>query len=241
VVAGIGPPHRWWLGSAGAAGRRRVQAARPEATAQTVCEPALAPSPGAVSLLFPVADDALDTANPAALAAMPRPLPLVYVGNQYDRDEAFAGFFAPAAARHHHQVAGKWTRTAQWPHVTFTGRIAFPDVRPLYESALATILLLPDRYARAGQMTQRIFEAVLAGCLPLTPAALPFAAEFTPAALHVDDGHQAARRIGELQAIAGTAEHAVLIGDCIGLLAIFPLSRQLTVIETILRRPARVT
>jgi hypothetical protein len=62
----------------------------------TVCEPALAPSPGAVSLLFPVADDLLDTAGPAALAMMPRPLPLV--GNQYDRDEAFAGFFAPGAA-----------------------------------------------------------------------------------------------------------------------------------------------
>ena len=73
-------------------------------------------------------------------------------------------FFAPAAARH--RVAGKWTRTAQWPHVTFTGRIAFPDVRPLYKSSLATILLLPERYASAGQMTQRIFEAALAGCLP---------------------------------------------------------------------------
>jgi hypothetical protein len=54
----------------------------------------------AVSLLFPVADEALDTADPADLAAMPRPLPLVYVGNQYDRDEAFARFFAPAADRH---------------------------------------------------------------------------------------------------------------------------------------------
>ncbi len=221
---------------------RRLPAASPlRSLAQvTVCEPALAPSPGAVSLLFPVADDALDTADAAALAAMPRPLPLVYVGNQYDRDEAFAVFFAPAAARHHHQVAGKWTRTAQWPHVTFTGRIAFADVRPLYESALATILLLPDRYARAGQMTQRIFEAVLAGCLPLAPAALPFAAAFTPEALHVDDGPQAARRISELQAIAGTAEHAALIGDCTARLGIFRLSRQLAVIETILRRPTCV-
>jgi hypothetical protein len=97
-------------------------------------------------------------------------------------------------------------------------------VRPLYESALGTILLLPERYARAGQMTQRIFEAVLAGCLPLTPAALPFASEFTPAALHVDDGHQAARRIGELQAIAGTAEHAALIGDCAARFGIFSRS-----------------
>jgi hypothetical protein len=205
----------------------------------TVCEPALAPSPGAVSLLFPVADDTLDSADPAALAAMPWPLPLVYVGNQYDRDEAFARFFAPVAARHRHRVAGKWTRTAQWPHVTFTGRIAFTDVRPLYESSLATILLLPERYARAGQMTQRIFEAVLAGCLPLTPAALPFAAEFTPEALHVDDGREAADRITELQAVVGTAEHAALIGDCIARLGIFRLSRQLPVVETILRSAAR--
>ena len=55
----------------------------------TVCEAALAPSPGAVSLLFPVADDDLDQADPAGLAEMPRALPLVYIGNQYDRDEAF--------------------------------------------------------------------------------------------------------------------------------------------------------
>jgi hypothetical protein len=48
-------------------------------------------------------------------------------------------------------------------------------------------------------MIQRIFEAVLVGCLPLTPAALPFASEFTPEALHGDGG----RRIGELQAITG--------------------------------------
>jgi hypothetical protein len=57
---------------------------------------------------------------------------------------------------------------------------------------------------------------MVAGCLPLTPAALPFAAEFTPAALHVDNGRQAADRITELQAIAGTAKHAALIGECTG-------------------------
>ena len=112
-------------------------------------------------------------------------------------------------------------------------------MRPLYESSLATILLLPERYARAGQMTQRIFEAVLAGCLPLTPAALPFAAEFTPKALHVDDGREAADRITELQAVAGTAEHAALIGDCTARLGIFRLSRQLPVVETILRSAVR--
>jgi hypothetical protein len=60
-----------------------------------------------------------------------------------------------------------------------------------------------------------------------------------PEALHVDDGRQAADRITELQAIAGTAEHAALISQCTGRLGIFRLSRQLAVIENILRRPAR--
>lgn len=202
----------------------------------TVCEAALAPGPGAVSLLFPVEDDALDGADPAALAAMPRPLPLLYVGNQYDRDDAFAEFFAPAAERTVHRVAGKWTRTSGWPHVNFTGRCAFPEVRRLYESSLATVLLVPDRYARAGQMTQRVFEAVLAGCLPLTPATLPFARVFTPVSLHVCSGQQAADRIADLQGIAGTDRHAGLIGDCVKRLGIFRLSRQLATIDSILRR-----
>jgi hypothetical protein len=35
-------------------------------------------------------------------------------------------------------------------------------------------------------------------CLSLTPAALPFASNFTPEALRVADGRQAARCIGEL-------------------------------------------
>jgi hypothetical protein len=202
----------------------------------TVCEAALAPSPGASSLLFPVADADQDNADPAALAARPRPLPLAYVGNQYDRDEAFTDFFAPAATRHSHRVAGKWPRAAEWPHVNFTGRCAFPDVKTLYESTLATVLLVPDRYARAGQMTQRIFESVLAGCLPITPATLPFASAFTPEALHARNGRQAADCITQLQAIAGTARHAELIAECTTRLGIFRLSRQLATIDTILRR-----
>jgi hypothetical protein len=201
-----------------------------------VCEAALKPSPGADSLLFPVADAALDCVDPASLAVTPRPLPLVYAGNQYDRDEAFTMFFAPAATRFQHRVAGKWTRTVSWPHVNFTGRCAYPEVRELHESALATVLLLPDRYAHAGQMTQRLFEAVLVGCLPITPATLPFASAFTPPALHAATGDQVADRISELLGIAGTARHAALIAQCIQMLGIFRLSRQLTAIDRILRR-----
>lgn len=201
-----------------------------------VCEAALRPGPGAESLLFPVADAALDEADPAALAKLPRPLPLAYAGNQYDRDEAFAEFFAPAAARFPHRVAGKWTRTGTWPHVTFTGRCPFPEVRRLHESALATVLLLPGRYARVGQMTQRLPEAVLAGCLPITPAALPFAEAFTPVELHAATGEEVAALITGLQRIAGTGHHAALIAGCVAMLGIFRLSRQLATIDHVLER-----
>jgi hypothetical protein len=116
-----------------------------------VCEAAL--HPGAVSLLFPVSDDALDDADAAALAAQPRNVPLAYIGNQYDRNDAFDTFFAPAAAAHEHLVAGKWTSTKEWPNVTFVGRVPFAEVAAIYGRAVATVLLLPDRYAAVGQMT----------------------------------------------------------------------------------------
>jgi len=202
----------------------------------TVCEAALFPRPGAVRLLFPVCDAALDAADPAALAAAPRPLPLAYAGNQYDRDEEFGLFFAPAAARFRHRVAGKWPRPAAWPQVNFTGRCPFAEVDRLYRSALATVLLVPERYARAGQMTQRLAEAVLAGCLPVTPAAIAGAATLTPAALHAADGQQVIDRIQHLQAIAGTAAHASLIAQCLEHLSLFRLSRQVAALDHVLER-----
>lgn len=201
-----------------------------------VCEAALRPGPGVASLLFPVSDAVLDAADPAALAAAPRPLPLVYAGNQYDRDEAFSEFFAPAAARFTHRVAGKWAQTSAWPHVNFTGRCPFPDVRVLYGSALATVLLLPARYACAGQMTQRLPEAVLAGCLPITPASIACAATFTPPALHAASGQHVIDRVEHAQGIAGTAAHSRLLAACLDRLAIFRLSRQIATLDRILER-----
>lgn len=205
-----------------------------------VCEAALHPTPGAASLLFPVADAALAGADPAALAAMPRDMSLAYVGNQYDRDTAFDTFFAPAAASHRHVVAGKWTRTDAWPHVSFIGRVPFTQVADIYGRSLATVLLLPDRYARAGQMTQRLVEAVLAGCLPLTPASIRSADQFTPRQLHVADGAEVAAVLTHLTGIAGTSEHAELIAACLRALDPFRVSRQLDVLDKLLAgQPAR--
>jgi hypothetical protein len=199
-----------------------------------VCEPALYPSPAAVSLLFPVADSALDRADPIALATQHRDLPLVYVGNQYDRDDAFDRFFVPAAEAHVHLIAGKWTRTQRWPDLNFHGRVPFAGVDGLYRRSIATILLLPDRYAHVAHATQRLFEAVLAGCLPLTPTTIHDAARLTPTELHVTDGAHAARKIAELITVAGTARHAELLATCLDRLDLFRLSRQLDTIDRVL-------
>jgi hypothetical protein len=209
------------------------------ATNVRICEPALHPSPGATSLLFPVADTALDFADPVTLTAQPRDLPLVYVGNQYDRDDAFDRFFAPAAAAHAHLIAGKWPHAQRWPSLHFHGRIPFADVEALYRRSVTTLLLLPDRYAEVGHMTQRLFEAVLAGCLPLTPANIRDAARFTPADLHVTDGVHAARKIGEQMPRIGTDQHAELLGRCLDRLDIFRLSRQLDTAERLLSETTR--
>lgn len=199
-----------------------------------VAEAALHPTVGAWPLLFPVADQTLAGADPAALARLPRDLPLVYIGNQYDRDEAFDQFFAPAAAQVLHQVAGKWTDARRWPHINFTGRIPFPTVERLYRRSLATVLLLPDRYATAGQMTQRLFEAVLAGCLPLTPTTIRSADQLTPRWLHVTTGAEVHRKLVQLWQLAGTGRHEQMIASCLRLLEPFRLSRQLRIIDHIL-------
>ncbi|WP_433235589.1 glycosyltransferase family protein [Streptosporangium sp. CA-135522] len=200
----------------------------------TVCEAALAPTAGARSLLFPLDDALLDAADPVALAARTRPYPLCYVGNQYDRDEAFHTYFAPAAARLPHQVAGKWRDTRRWPEVNFVGRMPFAEVGRMYGESLATVLLLPDRYAAAGQMTQRIFEAALAGCVPLAPATVTRAEEFVPNELIISDGDDAIAAVHRLHAVAGTGQHADLIAACLAKLEVFRLSRQLRTLEAIL-------
>ncbi|WP_341719362.1 hypothetical protein QQG74_06350 [Micromonospora sp. FIMYZ51] len=206
----------------------------------TVCEAAMHPSPGASSLLFPVPDVILDSADPTMLAAQNRSTPLVYVGNQYDRDEAFDTFFAPAAAHLPHLIAGKWTNTHRWPGLNFIGRVPFPEVAEIHADALATVLLLPDRYAEAGQITQRIFEAVLAGCVPLLPTGVRGAAELVPASLHVRHAIDVRQRVGWLADIARTNDHADLIDDCLRRLDPFRLSTQLGVLDRLLRHPEPV-
>ncbi|MFE6287841.1 hypothetical protein [Streptomyces sp. NPDC057877] len=207
----------------------------------TVCEAALEPTPGAHRLLFPVDDRLLAEADPLALANKPRDLVLGYVGNQYDRDEHFARFFAPVATHFDHVVGGKWTKTSHWPHVPFVGRLPFEVVQTVYGRSLATVLMLPKRYAAVGQMTQRIFEAVLAGCLPLTPADILHADRFVPKELIVSSSNEVIERLTHLQQIAGTQQHAALIAACLNRLDMFRLSRQVDALEAVLETAASPT
>lgn len=199
-----------------------------------VAEAALRPTPGAWPLLFPVADDVLNNADPVALASQRRDLPLVYIGNQYDRDDAFHRFFAPAARHVFHQVAGKWSDTRRWPEIAFTGRIPFREVELTYRRAVATVLLLPDRYAAVGQMTQRLAEAVLAGCLPITPLTINEADAFTPRWLHVQSGAEALDKVAEGWRMAGSRQHAQLLGACLRKLDRFRLSGQMRMLDHLL-------
>jgi hypothetical protein len=199
-----------------------------------VAEYALHPTDGAVTVTCPVPDALLAQANPVHLARQHRPLPLVYVGNQHDRGAAFEKYFAPAAAAFAHGVTGKWTTPQAWPHVTFTGRRRFDEVTGIYTGALATVLLLPDRYAAVGHQTSRLFEAVTRGCLPLTPADTACAEKFTPTELHVRDGADVIYKLRWLQHIQGTQQHRHLIAACLLHLQRYRLSDQVrTLLDTV--------
>lgn len=191
-----------------------------------VGEFALQSTPGAEGLYCPVPDDLLDAADPKWLAAADRPTPLVYVGNQYGRDEAFDRYFAPAAATVPHRVAGKWSRTEAWPHVTFTGRCGYAEVEQIHRAALATVLLLPERYAAVGHMTSRWFEALLAGCLPLVPSEIHGVEAYAPPQLRFSGGHEVIEKLAWLRSIASTTGHAELIATCLGYLEPFRCSAQ---------------
>ena len=200
----------------------------------TVGDFALHQAPGVVTMPCPVPDALLDSADPAALAGLDRPTALVYVGNQYDRDPAFGTYFAPAAARVPHRVAGKWTNVASWPHVNFTGRCAYPDVAAIHRQSLVTVLLMPQRYASVGAVSSRLFESVTAGCLPLAPAELAFADSFVPPALHVSSADDVLTRIAWLRGIQGSAEHADLIQLCLDRLEPFRTSTQAAALDRLL-------
>ncbi|MFI5534149.1 hypothetical protein ACIA8O_36995 [Kitasatospora sp. NPDC051853] len=203
-----------------------------------VLDPATVPARGAYTMRVPVADDLLDRADPEQLVTGSRLWSLCYVGNQYGRDDHFDRYCAPPARRHPHQVIGKWTDTARWPHVHFAGRQGFAASQRLHTRSVTTVLLAPPRYAATGAMSQRLPEAVLAGCLPLGPADIFGITDFLPPELVVRDGHAADQTIGLLDA-APLGHRAELLAGCLERLAPFRASHQLATVRSALADIAR--
>ncbi|WP_439673478.1 hypothetical protein [Embleya sp. MST-111070] len=174
--------------------------------------------------------------DPEALAAAPRRWLLVYVGNQYGRDPAFTTFFAPAARVHPHRVAGKWTRTDAWPHVDFIGRVGYPVGRELHRQGVASVLLTPERYSTVGAVGQRLFEAVLAGCLPIGPATIRGIHRNIPRALVAEDGAQVASLVGILTS-ASPRTRSKLLTECLRRLDPFRVTAQTTIVNALLKSP----
>lgn len=199
-----------------------------------VCEFATRPTPGATTLLCPVPDAALDAADPVELARLERTTPLVYVGNQYDRDDEFAAFFAPAATELRHRIVGKWPRTGRWPWLGFSGRCGFAEVEAIHRDAVATVMLLRQRYWQVGHITQRLFEAALAGCVPIMPGHVVDGDQFVPRELVADTGSQVSDIVRAVARMAGSGQHVELIASCLHRLEPMRASRQARVVSRVL-------
>jgi hypothetical protein len=89
-------------------------------------------------------------------------------------------------------------------------------------------------------MTQRIFEAVLSGCLPIVPDRIRHADLFSPHPLHVSNGADVISLLGRLTTITGTPAHERLIAECVRKLELFRLSVQMKAFDRILAAAADV-
>ncbi|MEP7166446.1 MAG: hypothetical protein ABI758_00525 [Candidatus Woesebacteria bacterium] len=156
----------------------------------TVFEPSLNPREGRRQLLFPM--DARRTGQAVErindYQTMTRSIKLIYIGNQYERDESFNKYYdrpskllTPPA-----QIYGKWDPN-QFLNADFHGRIGFERVHGLYEQSLTTVLIAPERYYKSGQMTQRLFESLWGLCIPFVPKEYGDVTQMFPAELIVAD------------------------------------------------------
>jgi len=145
-----------------------------------VFEPSLYPGLNRKQLLFPIDPKKTQHAfKNIASYSNKRKYKMVYIGNQYERDEDFKEFIdVPASILgEKFPIFGNWDKypglykmnLKRYPNVDFRGRLPFGKVAPTYNDALTTCLIAPERYYHSGQFTQRLFECLWQLCIPLTP------------------------------------------------------------------------
>ena len=138
-----------------------------------IFEPSLFPKNNRTSLLFPM--DPNRTAQMhddlASYDKNSKSIDLVYIGNQYGRDQSFSIYYNEASRLlgSPAEIYGKWTKTDQFPNVNFNCRVGFEQVHSIYTQAFANVIIAPERYYKTGQYTQRLFESLWGLCIPLVP------------------------------------------------------------------------
>lgn len=98
------------------------------------------------------------------------PSNLVYIGNRYERDWCIDKYI-PTEIRGV-TVCGNWKESGRdsekrWPNIRFGSRLQTADMRDVYSSSIATVLLAKQEYCDYHFMTARIIEAIFYGTVPL--------------------------------------------------------------------------
>lgn len=126
-----------------------------------IFEPSLFPKNNRTSLLFPM--DPNRTAQMhndlASYDKNSKSIDLVYIGNQYGRDQSFSIYYNEASRLlgSPAEIYGKWTKTDQFPNVNFNCRVGFEQVHSIYTQAFANVIIAPERYYK----TDNILNAYL--------------------------------------------------------------------------------
>lgn len=168
-----------------------------------IFEPSLLPSKGRGMLLFPVDISKIQSAqyNLHYYSKMTKDIKLIYIGNQYDRDESFEKYYdlVGKMLKTEIQVYGKWTKIDKFYYSKFHGRVAYSQTASLYKRSLACIAIAPKRYYLSGQFTQRIFESTWSHCLTLVPSEYAAKEHIFPDFLVVESAEEVVRKIKEIE------------------------------------------
>ncbi|HTJ49418.1 MAG TPA: hypothetical protein VL443_08210 [Cyclobacteriaceae bacterium] len=132
---------------------------------------------------------------------------IVYVGNRYDRDDAFQKFFGTGYGtsgreKIFYDIYGNWLEgekdsKIRWPHIRFHHRAQPKEFHTLYKNSVATPLILKDEYNEHGFMTVRIIETLLFGSIPLLPSDFKSPITYVPKNLVIDDEYDMLSAIKE--------------------------------------------
>lgn len=95
---------------------------------------------------------------------------LVYVGNRYERDWCIDAYIPNVLSDV--TVYGNWNESGRdsktrWPAIKFGARLQTRDMREVYSTSVATVLLAKEEYCKHKFMTARILESIFYGTVPL--------------------------------------------------------------------------